>query len=56
MSARHKLNSAAVQGALVVGGLVGAVTGSWTACFLCAAVLVVTAIHSGGIRSGRRRR
>ena len=54
MSARHKLNSAAVNGALVVGGLVGALTGSWTACFLCAAILVVTAAHSGDIRGGKR--
>ncbi len=56
MGAKNKLNAAALNGALVVGGLVGAVTGSWTAFFLCAAVLVASAVHAGDIRAGRRQR
>ncbi len=56
MSARHKLNSAAVHGALVVGGSVGALTQSWLVFGLCVAILVATAVHSGDIRSPARRR
>ena len=50
MSARHKLNSAAINGALVVGGIVGALTQSWVVFGLCAAILVVSAVHNGSIR------
>jgi hypothetical protein len=56
MGARHKLNSAAVNGALIIGGLVGAISGSWLVFGVCAAVLVATSIYNGNIRGRRRNR
>ena len=53
MSARHKLNSAYLNGALGVAALIGAVTGSWGVFWLASAVLVASSIHSGDIRLGR---
>jgi len=49
-SAKHKLNSANVTGAMVVAELVAAVVGSWSAFWLVVIVLVATAAHSGDIR------
>ena len=56
MSARTKLNVAAVQGAIVVAALVGWAAGSWAVFLLATAVLIGTAWHSGAIRTGRLRR
>jgi hypothetical protein len=55
MSARTKLNSAAVHGALGVAALIAAVTGSWGVFWLASAVLVATSIHDGSIRVGGRK-
>jgi len=49
-SAKHKLNSANVTGAVVVAGLAAAVVGSWPVFWLVVIFLVVTAVHSGDIR------
>ena len=55
MGARHKLNSAALHGVLIVAGLIALVTNSWTVFCLAAAALLATAVHSGDIRwRGRR--
>jgi len=56
MSAKHKLNSAHLHGALAVAALVGAVVGSWPVFWLASVVLVATSLHDGGIRLGRRGR
>ena len=56
VSARHRLNSAAIHGALGAAALIGAVTGSWGVFWLASAVLVATSLHDGNIRLGRRRR
>ena len=49
-TAKHKLNSAHVQGALAVAGLLGLVTGSWIVFVGALAALVATAVHEGTIR------
>ena len=51
MGARQKLNQAHVNGALIVAGILGLVTSSWTVFFIAGAVLIGLAVHSGGIRS-----
>ncbi|QDV25299.1 hypothetical protein [Aureliella helgolandensis] len=51
MNARLKLNSAVFQGALIIGGLIGWAFGSWLAFVLAAAAIILTAYHSGDIRT-----
>jgi len=51
MNARVKLNSANTHGALVVAGLLGWVFGSWDLFLIAALVLIISAIHSGSIRT-----
>ena len=53
-TARHKLNSAAILGILVVAGVVAAVAQSWWLFFGLSAVLLGSAVHSGEIRLNRR--
>lgn len=56
MGARQKLNAANATGALVVGGLVGALTGSWLVFVVTAGALMGAALCAGEIRpTGRRR-
>ena len=50
MSAKRKLNSANVVGALLIAGLLGGVTGSWSVFWIAAVALFVTAYHAGDIR------
>lgn len=50
MNARLKLNSANIQGALIVAGLVGWAIGSWIVFIAVAAVLLVSAHYVGAIR------
>jgi hypothetical protein len=55
MGARQKLNAASTTGAIVVGGVVGALTGSWLVFFIATGVLLGAALCSGDIRpTGRR--
>lgn len=56
MSARHKLNQANVNGTLVIAGVVGAATESWTLFVILVAILVALSVHSGDIRLSSRRR
>ena len=51
MNARLKLNSANIQGALIVAGLVGWAFGSWIVFGVVAAVLLVSAHYEGSIRT-----
>ena len=51
MGARQKLNQAHVNGALVAGGVLGLITGSWTIFFIASAALIGAATYSGGIRT-----
>ena len=49
-TAKHKLNSAHVHGALIIAGFLGLVTGSWLIFALAAGALVFTSIQDGSIR------
>ena len=49
-TAKHKLNQAHFNGALVVSGLVGLVSESFAVFFLSLAICIALAVHSGGIR------
>ena len=55
MGVRQKLNESYINGALVTGGILGFVTGSWTVFIIASAVLIGLAILGGGIRSKGRR-
>lgn len=50
MSARTRLNMMNIYGALLIGAVLGSVTGSWLVFFLTAAALIGGEIHSGDIR------
>ncbi len=49
-TAKHKLNGSYVHGALIIAGILGAISGSWTIFLIAAAVLVATSVHDGSIR------
>jgi len=56
MPARERLNAAAINGTIIVAGLLGALSGSWLLFGLVVAVGIVTSILGGGIRLKRRNR
>ena len=49
-TAKHKLNSAHVHGALVIAGFLGLVTGSWAIFLLATGVILATSVQDGSIR------
>lgn len=49
-NSRHKLNAAAIHGALLIAGLIAAAAQSWTIFFLILAILLMTSVISGDIR------
>jgi hypothetical protein len=55
MGARHRLNAAAINGVLLVAGLVALLTGSWIVFAVIAIALVATALHAGDIRLRSRK-
>ena len=52
MGARTKLNSAYVNGAVLVASAIGLSMQSWGAFFVTVGVLIAAQIAVGGIRSG----
>lgn len=54
MGAKSKLNSAYINGALVIAGMVGLITGSCTVFAVVCIVLIASSIVAGDIRSGGR--
>ena len=50
LSAKHKLNSAFINGALIVAAVLGAMFESWTVFLVAAGVLLATSLHDGSIR------
>ncbi len=56
MSARHKLNQAYVQGAMVIAGFVAASAQSWTLFMVLTGILIALSLHSGDIRPRSRDR
>ena len=55
MGARQKLNDAHVIGAIIVAGVLGLMTCSWTVFIIASAVLIGAAILGGDIRLHKRR-
>jgi len=54
MGARHKLNIAYLNGALIVAALVGGLADSWIVFLITAGIGVVLSLAAGEIRFGRR--
>lgn len=54
MNARRKLNIANINGALLIGAVIGAITGSWTVFLLTLAAIVVSEVYLGDIRPSKR--
>ena len=50
MSAKQKLNSAHLLGALLAAGLLGGVTESWPVFWIALVALVIAGIQAGDIR------
>ena len=55
MGARQKLNTAYVNGALIVAGTIGLAADSWLVFLVILAVSLGCACHSGDIRPTARR-
>ena len=51
MGARHKLNQAYFNGSLLIAGVVGLATESFGLFVVILAVLVMSSLHSGDIRT-----
>jgi hypothetical protein len=49
-TAKHKLNSANLLGALLIAGLIGWLTESFTVFVIALIALVVAALHAGNLR------
>jgi hypothetical protein len=50
LTAKHKLNAAHVNGALMIAAVLGVLTQSWLVFLIAAAVLIATSIQDGSIR------
>ena len=55
MGARQKLNVVYVYGILILAGIVGCLTGSWTVALIAGSVFAACALYDGGIRPGSGR-
>jgi hypothetical protein len=55
LSARHKLNSAAIGAAIIVAAIAGAACESWTVFLIATVVLIAMGLHAGDIRPDKRR-
>ena len=55
-SARHKLNSAYINGVLLISGVAGVLAQSWGVFFVVAGILTVTSICAGEIRLNKQTR
>ena len=49
-TAKQKLNGSYLHGALIIAGLLGAISGSWMVFLIATGVLVATSVHDGSIR------
>jgi hypothetical protein len=56
LSARHKLNTTCICGALLVAAILGGMFQSWAAFLLATVLLIAAAFYCDGIRPGRPRR
>lgn len=55
MNARRKLNIANLNGAVLIGIVLGAIADSWTVFLLTVAAIVASEIYTGEIRPTDRR-
>jgi len=55
MNARRKLNIANLNGAVLIGAVLGAIADSWTVVLLTVAAIVASDIYTGQIRPTDRR-
>jgi hypothetical protein len=49
-TARHKLNASHLHGALLIAGVFGAASGSWTVFLVATGILVATSVIDGSLR------
>ena len=49
MGARQKLNVVYIYGILILAGIIGGLTGSWTVALIAGGVLAACALYAGGI-------
>jgi hypothetical protein len=56
LNARNKLNTAHINGSLLLACIAGYFTGSWFVFAVVFAILIANSLNSGGIRSGPRHR
>lgn len=54
-TARHKLNGAHLNGALVIAAVIGGLAGSWLAFGIALGGLLISSVISGEIRLNGRR-
>ena len=50
MTAKHKLNAANINGALLIAAVVGTLTESWIVFLIVAGLLISSGLHDGSIR------
>ncbi len=55
MGARHKLNQAYVNGAVIFAAVIGVLTESWPIFFVTLGLSIAIAVHAGDIRPTKRR-
>ena len=54
MGARQKLNAVAIQGCLIVSGIIGLVCQSWLIFLIISVVLIGSSLAAGEIRPNRQ--
>ena len=50
MTAKHKLNAANINGALLIAAVVGTLAESWIVFLIVAGLLISSGLHDGSIR------
>ena len=50
MTAKHKLNAANINGALLIAAVLGTLTESWIVFLIVAGLLISSGLHDGSIR------
>ena len=50
MTAKHKLNAANINGALLIGAVFGILAGNWIVFLIVACLLISSGLHDGSIR------
>ena len=56
MGARHKLNSAYINGALIIAGLFGLLLENWTVFMIVVIIQIASSVYLGDIRPNSNRK